>query len=51
MSSRDETKPTNKPKPLPDLNKETLKDLDVERTGADKVKGGAISTVRGTSRH
>jgi hypothetical protein len=50
MPKRDDTKRTDKGAPLPDLNKETIKDLDVEQSDADKVKAGAIGALRTTSR-
>jgi hypothetical protein len=50
MPKRDDPKHADKGAQLPELNKETIKDLDVEQTGADKIKGGAMSAIRGTSR-
>jgi hypothetical protein len=50
MPHRDDTKRTEKTAELPELNKETLRDLDVEPVDAKTVKGGGIGTLVTTGR-
>jgi hypothetical protein len=47
---KDESHDAKKETPKLELNKETLRDLDVERTDANEVKGGGMGTLVGTSR-